>query len=644
MDQTQRLLNTTFHLKDFRPGQKAVIKTLLEGRSALAIFPTGGGKSLCYQLPALLLDGLTIVVSPLIALMKDQVDRLNALNIPAVRLDSSLGTDEVHALYDSLEKGRIKLLYIAPERLANERFLARLSRLSISLMAVDEAHCVSEWGHNFRPDYLKLAGLARTLKIDRILALTATATPKVAEQICYSFGIDPIDHVQTGFYRPNLHIGVSPCATSDKQAALLQHLRQGPIQSTIVYVTLQKTAVKVAAYLRENGIRAEPYHAGLKDEDRHRIQDAFMAGESPVVVATIAFGMGIDKSDIRAIYHYNLPKSLENYMQEIGRAGRDGLPSRCELLACRDDLTVLENFTYGDTPDTKALTALMQWLDRQPEIFDLSVLEVSHHFDVRPLVLNTLLTYLELDGLLRTTAPFYTEYKVSFNEPRSAVLDHFDSERADFLSRLFNTGKNGRTWLTLKPEDAARQLAEDKQRIIKALNYLEQQGLIELRVAGVRQGYRKTSSELALPKRIERMAQLFSDREARDIDRLRAICDWAETNGCLQQPLMAYFGEPLSTPCGQCSGCQGHTAVLPARRQIAPETNMVEAVIAEAHEALNTPRALARFLCGITSPKAGRARLGKHRHFGALADAPFAEVLAISTQALPAPAPGLAGG
>ncbi|GGX47714.1 RecQ family ATP-dependent DNA helicase [Saccharospirillum salsuginis] len=639
MNTPQQTLTSRFQLEHFRPGQEAVIQSLLAGRSTLAIFPTGGGKSLCYQLPALLLDGLTIVVSPLIALMKDQVDRLNALNIPAARLDSSLSTEDVISLYDGLDNGRIKLLYIAPERLANERFLARLSRLNISLMAVDEAHCVSEWGHNFRPDYLKLAGLARQLNVGRTLALTATATPKVAEQICRSFDIEPNDHVQTGFYRPNLHIGVAPCSTVDKKAVLLQRLRQAPDQSTIVYVTLQKTAVDVATYLNDNGIQTEPYHAGLKDEDRHRIQDAFMAGESPVVVATIAFGMGIDKSDIRAIYHYNLPKSLENYMQEIGRAGRDGLPSRCELLACRDDLTVLENFTYGDTPDPAALANLMHWLDGQPDEFDISIYELSHHFDVRPLVLNTLLTYLELDNQLHTTAPFYTEYKIAFKEPRSAILDRFDAHRAEFLTRLFNTGKTGRTWLTLKPDDAAQQLGEDKQRIIKALNYLEQQGWIELRVAGVRQGYRKTASNLATAEQIERIAQLFAERETRDIDRLRAICDWAETQGCLQQPLMAYFGETLTQPCGQCSGCQGHAASLPARRHKAPDRAVIDAMVNEAHEALGTPRTLARFLCGITSPKASRARLGKHRCFGALADAPFAEVLALSTQALPSPAP-----
>ncbi len=202
MQDVQQLLQQTFKLQTFRPGQQAVIDALLAGRSALAVFPTGGGKSLCYQLPALMLDGLTLVVSPLIALMKDQVDQLNRLNIPAARLDSSVDAGELQAIYQGLDDGTIKLLYVAPERLANERFLARLKRLSISMMAVDEAHCVSEWGHNFRPDYLKLAQLARDLKVGRVLALTATATPQVAEQICGSFEIARADHIQTGFSVP----------------------------------------------------------------------------------------------------------------------------------------------------------------------------------------------------------------------------------------------------------------------------------------------------------------------------------------------------------------------------------------------------------------------------------------------------------
>ena len=627
MHDPQSLLQRPFGLQGFRPGQQEVIQALLAGRSALAVFPTGGGKSLCYQLPALMLEGVTLVVSPLIALMKDQVDQLNALGIAAARLDSSVDAEQLQAIYQGLESGDIKLLYVAPERLANERFLARLRSMNISMMAVDEAHCVSEWGHNFRPDYLKLAQLATTLQVGRVLALTATATPQVAEQIRDSFAIAPEDHVQTGFFRPNLSLELRPTPAADRDKALLDALRARGEESAIVYVTLQKTAEKVAAFLESQGLVAKAYHAGLKDEDRHGVQEAFMAGAVKVVVATIAFGMGIDKADIRGIYHYNLPKSLENYMQEIGRAGRDGKSSRCLLLASSDDLTVLENFSYGDTPDPQALDGLIRWLLQQPDRFDLSVHELSWQFDVRPLVINTLLTYLELEGVIRATAPFYTEYKVGFQVPRDQILASFNEERAAFLEQLFATGKQGRTWLTLTPADASRRLAADRTRILNALGYLEQQGMVELRVAGVRQGYRIVDKPASPDSLIARMNSQFVSREERDIQRLHRVCQWVCGSGCYQQSLVRYFGEALAAPCGQCSGCQGQAVMLPKRLVGQPDASLVRTLQAEVHEALLSARQLARFLCGISSPRSSRARLARHPAFGALVDTPFVEVL-----------------
>ncbi|MDC1350233.1 RecQ family ATP-dependent DNA helicase, partial [Akkermansiaceae bacterium] len=254
----------TFGHKEFRGGQEGVIDSLLEGRSALAIFPTGGGKSLCYQLPALLLDGLTLVISPLIALMKDQVDTLQARGIAAARLDSTLTADEAMAVYRDLEKGRLKMLYVAPERLANEKFRARLKKITISLLAIDEAHCISEWGHNFRPDYLKLTQFAKELKIERVLGLTATATPAVASDICRHFKIAKKDHHQLTFYRPNLNLAVAALAGRDRQDYLLKKLQSGPIEPTIIYTTLQHTAESIASFLKRNNFPARPYHAGLR--------------------------------------------------------------------------------------------------------------------------------------------------------------------------------------------------------------------------------------------------------------------------------------------------------------------------------------------------------------------------------------------
>lgn len=294
-------LQEKFGFSTFRPGQETVIATLLAGRSSLAIFPTGAGKSLCYQLPALLLDGLTLVISPLIALMKDQVDALQARGIAAARLDSSIGAAEVQSIYRQIDAGTLKLLYIAPERLANERFLQRLRGQSIDLLAIDEAHCISEWGHNFRPEYMKIARLAQELEVGRVLALTATATPAVAADIRRAFAITESDEIRTSFHRPNLHLRVTPCPAPQRRDLLLQRLRAGAGGATIVYVTLQRTAEEVANFLTAAGIAANAYHAGMKNEERSAVQDNFMAGNLQVVVATIAFGMGIDKADIRVM-------------------------------------------------------------------------------------------------------------------------------------------------------------------------------------------------------------------------------------------------------------------------------------------------------------------------------------------------------
>ncbi len=356
----KELLQQYFGFAQFRPGQREVMSALWRAKAALAVFPTGGGKSLCYQLPALMFDGVTLVVSPLIALMKDQIDFLQQRGVPAARLDSTLDAEGVSAVRDRLRHGELKLLYVAPERFNNERFLTLIQGIDIALFAVDEAHCISEWGHNFRPDYLKLAEAAKELHAERVLALTATATPAVVRDICAGFGIPEECAIVTGFYRPNLEMLTSAVTAETRDALLLARLQERPPGPTIVYVTLQRTAERIAALLENAKLPAKPYHAGMGDEERVAVQEWWMASDRGIVVATIAFGMGIDKSDVRYIYHYNLPKGLESYSQEIGRAGRDGNPSIVELFACPDDVPTLENFAYGDTPTEEALCGLLQ--------------------------------------------------------------------------------------------------------------------------------------------------------------------------------------------------------------------------------------------------------------------------------------------
>jgi ATP-dependent DNA helicase RecQ len=638
LDTARGLLTERFGLAGFRPGQAEVIEALLAGRSALAVFPTGSGKSLCYQLPALLLEGVTVVVSPLIALMKDQIDALEELGVPAARIDSSLTLEELRDVSARLRRGELRLLYVAPERFNNERFVAQLTGVEIALFAVDEAHCISEWGHNFRPDYLKLAQRARELGAARVLALTATATPIVVDDICAGFGIARADAIATGAYRPNLTLLMTPVAAGERDALLVERLRSRPPGSAIVYVTLQRTALRIAELLAGQGLPARPYHAGMKDEERAATQDWWAASDSGVVVATIAFGMGIDKADVRYVYHYNLPKGLESYAQEIGRAGRDGALSTCELLACADDVPVLENFAYGDTPSRQALAALLDELLAGAPGDELVVAEyeMSTRFDVRPLVLKTLLTYLELEGLLRQGTSFYAGYRLrplgdaGFGE----LFARFDPGRAAFLARIVAAGKQGRVWTTLAPDDVAGALGEERSRIVSALGYLEDEGLVELQPAEARQRY----AVLAVPgdraALLEEMLARFERRERAEIDRIQRVLALVTADRCQVRELVAYFGEQRTEPCGHCSYClTGRAAMAAATATPAPERVVAAARLTalrtEHVDALGQSRQLARFLCGLSSPATTRARLSRHELYGALAAHRFADVLAL---------------
>ncbi|MCP5114058.1 MAG: RecQ family ATP-dependent DNA helicase, partial [bacterium] len=294
---------------------------------------------------------------------------------------------------------------------------------------------------------------------------------------------------QLSFHRSNLQLNGTPCQEDDKRAILLDRLRKHPTAPTIIYGTRQETAESLAAFLKRNDLPARPYHAGLRAETREACQEAFMSGEAPIITATIAFGMGIDKADIRRIIHYSLPKSLENYTQEIGRAGRDGQPATCELLACRDDLRVLENFVFGDTPSPEAVRRVLDQILNRGDTFDVSHYELAGTHDIRPLVINTLFTYLELEGYIAATAPFYTKYQIKFLRDLDQVVLGYNARRQEFLRDLFATGSEGRSWTTVDPAAAAEALDCDRERVIKALTHLESHGDIVLKPSGIRHAY-----------------------------------------------------------------------------------------------------------------------------------------------------------
>ena len=365
-DQLAHLLKQVFGYDRFRPLQREIIEASLAGRDALAVLPTGAGKSLCFQLPALARPGpgLTVVVSPLIALMKDQVDQLTAVGVPATFLNSTLGAAEAKARFRGLYAGEYKLLYVAPERLVLDGFMERLSEWPLQLLAVDEAHCISEWGHDFRPEYRQLDRFRTLLPDVPAMALTATATPRVRDDIVQHLKLrDPAVFIAS-FNRPNLTYRVEPKDQPAKQ--LLAFLKERPGEAGIVYCASRRQAESCAESLAGHGITARPYHAGLDAEDRTRNQEAFLRDEVRVICATIAFGMGINKPNVRFVVHYDLPKNVEGYYQETGRAGRDGLPADCLLLYSAGDAAKQRHFIDEITDEAEKARArrqLRQMLD-----------------------------------------------------------------------------------------------------------------------------------------------------------------------------------------------------------------------------------------------------------------------------------------
>ncbi|MDM0001195.1 ATP-dependent DNA helicase RecQ [Variovorax sp. J22P240] len=427
-----RTLRKVFGLRRLRAGQREVIARVLDGHSTLAVMPTGAGKSLCYQLPAVLLEGRTIVVSPLIALMKDQCEKLRQLGIGAVQLNSQCPPEEIRAAQAAIEDGSARIVLTTPERLADEDFIALLQTGTTALLVIDEAHCISQWGHDFRPAFLEIGPAWRALGTPPVLALTATASDEVARDVMERLGIPKAGLLDTGSYRPNLRYAVEQLATEDRKHERTIALVKDIVGSGIVYAATIKSAEAVHAALHASGESVAIYHGRLGGAQRRQAQDAFMSGAARVMVATNAFGMGIDKPDIRFVLHYQMPSGLDSYYQESGRAGRDGAPADCILLFHRRDRAVQQFFLAGRYPDAKELDEVYATLRSEPpgaNGWTLQALQDKLHAPrAKVHVALALLRQRRIvrqlaDGRLNVTRPAVAA------DTLSAMLDHYREKR-----------------------------------------------------------------------------------------------------------------------------------------------------------------------------------------------------------------------
>jgi ATP-dependent DNA helicase RecQ len=576
------------------------------------------------------------VVSPLLALMKDQLSFLAEKGIKAASIDSTLKGQEIQNVMASVRSGEIKILMVSVERFKNERFRQFIQSISISMLVVDEAHCISEWGHNFRPDYLKLPKYRAELNIPLTLLLTATATKKVKLDMADKFAIKNSHIVQTGFYRHNLDLSVLPVSSQNKIQTLTGIIQQQS-GAGIVYVTLQHTAEQVASYLQKSGVSASAYHAGFDSDKRSQIQNDFMQGKTQFIVATIAFGMGIDKSDIRFVCHFDLPKSIENYSQEIGRAGRDGLPSQCITLANLDGLNTVENFVYGDTPELTAIEYVINNIVTETSYgkWELQLLQLSNASNIKQLPLKTLLVQLELAGVIEPVHAYFADFKIKLLQPISTILQRFNEQRQQFLSTIFAATQFKKVWGSLHFDDLLKDPSVDRGRVITALEYLQEQELIVLETSKMTEVFKVNTHELSDPTLAQNLTHYFIDKEEKEIKRIASLVRFFQLDSCLSINLSRYFDDhSLTQPCGHCSVCRGDIAQLKySMETIWPTDEELRAHSEKLKSHLSTkvsqPLSLdvyCRFFAGLTMPLFSRNKVKQLNGFSSCEQQRYQEI------------------
>ncbi|KAL8399697.1 hypothetical protein RB594_000194 [Gaeumannomyces avenae] len=660
----REILRQTFGYGGFRLEQEAAISCVLSGRNAMVVMPTGGGKSLCYQVPAIAfaeLDsadgsvrpgghGITIIVSPLLALMRDQVEVLKRKGVAAESIDSTKTWEQQQEISAKMRNGTLRLLYCAPERLNNEGFIENLKHVAggIRLVAVDEAHCISEWGHQFRPDYLKVARFVQEVKAERAICLTATATTKVIDDVCKAFDIAKTDVFRTAPYRPNLRLLAKPVKLADDKLDQLLSFLMGHKGPTLVYVTAQSQTEALAQKLVKAGFRAVPFHAGMKTEDKEANQDKFMADKVDIVVATIAFGMGIDKPNIRNVVHYGIPGSVEEYSQQVGRAGRDGKPSSCMFYLCPEDLDVRSVLAYGDTPTRKALGSVLQNIfDDEVTalpvdgVFKRSQYAQTNEYDIRANPLSIVYAMLELRfKLIRAITPEYGQYKFTTQTTYDATISNDKSPAAQAIVQFSSKPQRGKNY-TMDVQTAARALNINRQEIIRKLNELHDRGFIKLTASGVENRYRVISKNLPrTPDQINTLAdEIFADLKQREVDavqRIDQVIGLVTGEQCFAHALSLHFDMDLpddKKSCGHCGYCEtGVAVVMPVAPPRPPVGVDLLMEILDAIPDRDDPLLLTKIAFGITTPRVTRMRISRNRFFGSLTGHNFNDVLNEFTQ------------
>lgn len=538
---------------------------------------------------------------------------------------------------ESMRNGTLKLLYCAPERLNNEGFVASIQncRGGVRLVAVDEAHCVSEWGSSFRPDYLKVARFVKEIKAERTVCLTATATPKVAQDICDAFDINRAGLFKTTTYRPNLRLVVESAATKEVvYPTLFKLLKQRP-GSTIIYITTQQQTEELAKRLVANGFRAKAFHAGMEAAVKTKLQDEFMASDELIMVATIAFGMGVDKANIRNIIHFDIPRSLEGYSQEIGRAGRDNKDSMCLLYLCGEDLHLKESFARGDLPSKQSVRKLLQDIfDDQSrrmkpgDSIERKLYQQSREYDIRPTTLNTIYAQLELRfDLLRATTPKYEGYSYIVQLPNDFFKDHSRQAAA-----IRSSSTKAAKWTSIDIDATAKMHNLTRWDLIGKLNDWAGIGVIELKTSGVISVYRVMKQLPATPAAVEIVVEdLYKELEAREkqeLDRIANVIRLVTGQRCFAAELAQHFGDSLpddKKSCGNCTWCETHQAVKLIRPPDVPWDRKRFARILAAIPDRDDARYLTRVAFGIVSPRVTANKLNRNDNtiFASMADHPF---------------------